>query len=97
MTATASVMVHGSCTRQDGMTEPVRRQVRQCRARGRTAHASGAAARVDVEEVGREDRAGLGFQEGPPGLDGPRGHGVDASILEDLPDWRRRDLVPEAG
>jgi hypothetical protein len=25
----ASVKVHGSCTRQDGLTEPVRRQVRQ--------------------------------------------------------------------
>jgi hypothetical protein len=30
---------------------------------------------VDVEEVGRKDGLGLGFQERPPGLPGPSGRG----------------------
>ena len=41
---------------------------------------------IDVEEVDGEDRLGLGLQERPPGLPGPGGGGVDASVLEDLPD-----------
>jgi hypothetical protein len=52
---------------------------------------------VDMEEVGPEDRLGLGFQERPPGLPGPRGRRVDASVLEDPPDCRRRELTLEHG
>jgi hypothetical protein len=52
--------------------------------------------RIDVEEVDGEDRLGLSGQECPPGLPGTLGCGVDARVVEDLPDRRRRDLVPEA-
>ena len=45
--------------------------------------------RVNVEEVRRKDRLGLGIQERPPGLPGPGGRGIDARVLEDLPDGRR--------
>ncbi len=39
----------------------------------------------------------VSFQERPPGLPGPLWRGVDARVLEDPPDCRGRELVPEAG
>jgi len=50
-----------------------------------------------VEEVGRQDLLGLGLQERSPGLPRPAGRGIDAGVLEDVPDRRRRDLVSKAG
>jgi hypothetical protein len=44
-----------------------------------------------VEEVGRQDRLGLGLQERLPGEPGPRGRGVDARVLEGPPDCRWRE------
>jgi hypothetical protein len=52
---------------------------------------------VDVEEVRGEGRVSLGFQERPPGLTGPPGRGIDARVVEDLPDGRRRDLAAQPG
>ena len=52
---------------------------------------------IDVEEVRRQDRLGLGLQERPPGLADSPGRGVDARVFEDLPHRRRRDLMPRAG
>lgn len=45
-----------------------------------------------MEEAGREDGFGLGGKEGGPCLAVPVGCGVDASVVEDLPDgrWRQR-------
>jgi hypothetical protein len=42
--------------------------------------------RVDVEEVGRQDGVGLDGQECTTCLTVPVGCGVDASVVEDLPD-----------
>jgi hypothetical protein len=53
--------------------------------------------RIDAEEVHREDRLRLGFQECPPGLPGSPGRGIDAGIFEDLPYRRRGQLPPEPG
>jgi hypothetical protein len=52
---------------------------------------------IDVEEIRREDRLGLGFQERLPGLPGPPGCGIDARVLEDLPYRRRREHVAQSG
>jgi hypothetical protein len=52
---------------------------------------------VHVEEVHRQDRLGLGFQERPSGLAELPGCGVDARVLQDLPHRRRRDLISQAG
>jgi hypothetical protein len=41
---------------------------------------------IDVEEVSGEDGLGLGVQERPPRLPRPGRGGVDAGVLEDLPD-----------
>jgi hypothetical protein len=38
---------------------------------------------IDVEEVRGHDRLRLGFQEGPSGLPGPPGRGIDPGVLED--------------
>jgi hypothetical protein len=51
---------------------------------------------VGVEEVRGQDRLGLGVEERPPGLPGSPGRGIDAGVLEDLPDGRRRDLAAQA-
>ena len=40
---------------------------------------------VDVGEVDREDRLGVGRQELSPGRAGPVRSGVDAGLLQDLP------------
>ena len=48
---------------------------------------------VDVEEVDRCDRLGLGGQELPPAVGCAPRRGVDAGGLEDLPDGGGRDLV----
>jgi hypothetical protein len=53
--------------------------------------------RVGVEEVSRQHGMGLGGQEGAPCLAMPAGCGVDASVVEDLPDGRGRDLLAHAG
>ena len=42
--------------------------------------------RVDVREVDREDRLGLGGEKLSPGRTGPQRGGIDADVLEDLPD-----------
>ena len=52
---------------------------------------------IDVEEVHGEDRLGLSVKERPPGLPGTLRRRVDARVVEDLPDRRRRDRVPQAG
>ncbi len=52
---------------------------------------------VDVEEVDRGDRLGLGGQELLPAGGRALWRGVDAGGLEDLPDGGGRDLMPEAG
>ena len=52
--------------------------------------------RVDVEEVSRQDRMGLGGHERAPCLAAPIGCGVDAGVAEDLPYGRRRDFAAEA-
>ena len=51
--------------------------------------------RVDVEEVDRGNRLGLGGQELPPAGACASRRGVDSGFLEDLPDSGGRDLVPE--
>jgi len=51
---------------------------------------------VDVEEVDRGDRLGLGGQEPLPSGRRAVRCGVDAGGLEDLPDGGGRDLVAEA-
>ena len=50
---------------------------------------------IDVEEIRRQDRPGLGPQERPPGLADSPGRGVDARVFENLPHRRRRDLGPQ--
>src|SRR3954470_7428805 len=52
---------------------------------------------VEVEQVAREDRVGLGPQELGPGWSGPSGRGVDAGVVQDCPDGGGADLVAEAG
>jgi len=41
---------------------------------------------VDVREVDGEDGVGLGGEELAPGRAGPSGRGIQASVLQDLPD-----------
>jgi hypothetical protein len=51
----------------------------------------GAVQQIDGEEVGGDDRFGLGAQELCPGRPGPSGHGIDPGFGEDLPDGRGCD------
>jgi hypothetical protein len=51
---------------------------------------------VDMEEVDRGDRLGLGGEELVPAGGCALWCGVDAGCLEDLPDGGGRDLVPQA-
>src|SRR5262245_59505490 len=50
--------------------------------------------RVHMDEVGCEDAAGLRGQELLPGRANPAGRGIDAGIMQDLPDRGRRDRWP---
>jgi hypothetical protein len=50
-----------------------------------------------MEEVRRQDRLRLGIQEPPPRLPRPPLRGIDACVLQDLPDRRRRQLASQAG
>jgi hypothetical protein len=52
---------------------------------------------IDVDEVSRQDRVGVGGQKRRPGLATAVGCGIDSGVLEDLPDGRWRDLVAGAG
>jgi hypothetical protein len=49
------------------------------------------------EEVGGEDRVRLGAQERGPGQAAAAGYGIDAGVLEDLPDGRSGHLDAEGG
>jgi len=57
----------------------------------------GAIEKAGCEEVARQDRLGLGAQEQRPGWPAPPRRGVDAGILLDLPDRRRRDSYSQPG
>jgi hypothetical protein len=50
---------------------------------------------VHVDEIDREDAAGLGGEELLPGRAGAAGRGADAGIVQDLPDRGGRDRVAE--
>jgi hypothetical protein len=51
---------------------------------------------VDVGEVDREDRVSLCVEELSPGRSGAQGSGVDAGVLQDLPDGGAGDVVAES-
>jgi hypothetical protein len=51
--------------------------------------------KVRREEVARQERLGLGAQEQRPGKTGPPRRRIDASLLQDLPYRRRRNLYPQ--
>jgi hypothetical protein len=57
----------------------------------------GAVQQVDGEEVGGDDRFGLGAQELGPGRTGPSRRGVDSGFGEDLPHRRGRNSDAKAG
>jgi len=53
--------------------------------------------RVEVEQVAREDRVGMGPQELGPGWSGPSGRGVEAGAVEDGPEGGGADVDAETG
>ena len=50
---------------------------------------------VHMDEVDREDAAGLGDQEMPPGRASPPRRGIDPGVMQDLPDRGGGDRVAE--
>ena len=52
--------------------------------------------RVDVREVDREDLVGLGGEKLSLGRTGPQRGGIDADVLQDLPDGEGGHPVAEA-
>jgi hypothetical protein len=51
--------------------------------------------RSTTQKVARDDRAGLGCQELPPGWPSPAGRKLDARGMQDLPHRGRGDRMPE--